>query len=229
MFDRRLRLLVLDAIEKIEIAFRAKIIYHYALQYGAHWHENPNIFFNTTRHTKDLVKLYEEIDRSTETFISHYKNKYSHPQYPPAWMSLEVASLGLLSKFFGNLKRSPVKKIVAREFGLNKEDLLENWIHVFASVRNICAHHSRLWNRRLTLQPQLPVNAIYDFVDTSGLYPNKLYATLCCMNYILHIISPGSVFNVRLIELMASCPIVDEKEMGFSEYWREEALWAVPV
>ena len=120
VFDRRLRLLIFDALEKIEIALRTKIIYHFALAYGSHWHENPALYRDTPRFVNDISMLYKEVSRSTETFIKHYKNKYDDSENPPAWMSLEVATLGLLSKLFSNLKKNPEKKIITKEFGLFK-------------------------------------------------------------------------------------------------------------
>jgi len=102
VFDRRLRLLVFNAIEKIEIALRTKIIYEFSLNHGSHWHENANMYRNNYFFNTNINALYEEVDRSAETFIEHYKNSYSTPQYPPAWMSLEVISMGLLSKLYGN-------------------------------------------------------------------------------------------------------------------------------
>ena len=225
VFDRRLRLLVFDGLEKIEVALRTKIIYSYALAYGSHWHENGGLYKNQYRFIRDINKLYEEIDRSNETFVKHYKSKYTQPPNPTAWMSLEVASMGLLSKLFENLKTSSEKKIVAKEFGLAHPHVLESWMHAFAQLRNICAHHGRLWNRRLTTTPQLPNNPLFQFLKNPALYPNKIYAILSCMTNILHTISPENTFNQRLKELMSSCSLIDEKEMGFINNWEKEPLW----
>ncbi len=225
VFDRKLRLLIFDGLEKIEIAFRTKAIYQYAISNGAHWHENQNLYTNKDRFIRDLNKLYEEVDRSNETFIKHYKKVYSQPPNPPAWMSLEVASLGLLSKLFQNLKMSPEKKNIANQFGLAHPHILESWMHAFAHLRNICAHHGRIWNRRLTTTPKIPTNTLFEFLENKAIYPNKIYAILSCITYILHIISPGNTFNIRLKELMQSCSLIDEKEMGFTINWEQEKIW----
>ena len=225
VFDRRLRLLIFDALEKIEIALRTKIIYHFALGYGSHWHENAALYRDTPRFINDISMLYKEVDRSTETFIKHYKNKYDEPENPPAWMSLEVATLGLLSKLFSNLKKGTEKKKITTEFGLYKPEILESWMHTFAHLRNVCAHHGRVWNRRLTTMPQMPSNTAYTFLKNTGVYPNKLYATLCCINYVLQIISPGNTFSTRLTDLMKTCSLIDLKEMGFPADWESEKIW----
>lgn len=100
VFDRKLRLLIFDAIEKIEISLRTQIIYHFALTHGSHWQLMPELYRDPMRFANHLDSLQKEIDRSNETFIDHYKSKYTSPTEPPSWMSLEVSSMGLLSKIF---------------------------------------------------------------------------------------------------------------------------------
>lgn len=225
VFDRKLRMLVFNAIEKIEIAIRTKMVYYFSLSHGSHWHENSALYLGNTRFIKDLGDLYKEIDRSTETFINHYTNKYTNPVYPALWMSLEVASMGLLSKIFSNLKNSPEKKSICRDFGVTHYTVLESWLHSICHVRNICAHHGRLWNRRLTVPPQLPKNPIFPFLNNTSLNLNKPYPILSCITYILHIISPNSNFNSNLKDLLRDCPLVSLKEMGFPKNWEKEPIW----
>lgn len=224
VFDRQLRLLIFDGIEKIEIAFRTQIIYHYSLAYGSFWHLKPELYRDTMRFANQLDSLQKEVDRSNETFIDHYKNKYTSPSEPPCWMSLEVSSMGLLSKIFQNLKKGNEKKIIANHFGLSDALILENWMHSFCNLRNICAHHGRIWNRRLS-KIKLPYNTKFQFLENDKIYTNKLYATICCIEYILQIISPKTTFKVRLKELMQNCPMKQEKEMGFPENWQNDKLW----
>jgi len=160
VFDRKFRLLVLDAIEKIEISIRTQITYNWALTHGSHWHLNENLFIHSHKFHSDNTRLHQEVDRSVETFIAHYKKKYSLPKHPPCWMSLEVSSLGLVSLIFRNLKNGPEKKAVMRYYGLRDVSILESWMHSFSNIRNVCAHHGRLWNRRLTAHIKLPTNPV---------------------------------------------------------------------
>jgi abortive infection bacteriophage resistance protein len=140
-------------------------------------------------------------------------------------MSLEVVSMGLLSKLYSNLKKGDEKKKVANEFGLPNPMFLESWIHAFANLRNLCAHHSRIWNRRFTIKPKLPRNAKNTFLSNLNIHDNKLYAQLCCINYISRIISPETSFMSELKVLLSDCKLVDLKEMGFPDNWKEEAIW----
>ena len=225
LFDRRLRLLVLNAIEKIEVALRTKIIYEYALVYGSHWFMNASLYHNPKLYKLNQETLRKEINRSTETFIEHYKETYTSPKLPPSWMSLEVVSMGLLGKLFSNLLRGEVKTRVAKEFGLKKSEHLTSWIHTLVNLRNICAHHSRLWNRRFTIVPKIPYNTDNIFIQNKNIYDNKLYAQLCCINYITRIISPKSSFVADLKNLLGTCDLVDCREMGFPNNWKVEPLW----
>ena len=116
------------------------------------------------RFANHLDNLQKEVERSNETFINHYKLKYSNPTEPPCWMSLEVSSIGLLSKIFQNLKKGPEKNAITLHFGLKDVSILENWIHCFSTLRNICAHHGRVWNRRLT-QIKFPKHPTNTFLN----------------------------------------------------------------
>ena len=225
VFDRRLRLLIFNALEKIEISLRTKIIYHYSHEFGNQFYENQELFRNSERFRTDHQKLLVEMKRSSEDFIRHYYKKYTTPLHPPAWMSLEVASMGWLSQFYKNLKRSDTKRKIALNIGLPKEDFLENWMHVFTNLRNNCAHHSRIWNRRFVVEPMLPKNTTYQFITNRRIHTNKLYAALCCIQYINNQISPESSFRKHLLQLMNSCPMNQQIEMGFPENWLTEKLW----
>lgn len=225
VFDRKFRLFVLDAIEKIEISMRTQVIYNWAMKHGSHWHLDSKLFRNSGQFAKNYTRLHQEVDRSIETFIDHYKTKYTNPPEPPCWMSLEVSSFGLLSLLFRNLKLGAEKKAITKYYGLNDVSILENWMHSFSNIRNICAHHSRLWNRRLTTHIKLPTNPANPFIQNKKILRYKIYAALCCMKYVLDIISPGHTFTVRLKKLMAKCPLAQEKEMGFPQNWQQEKFW----
>lgn len=227
-FDRALRVLIFDALERIEIALRTQIIYQLSISYGSHWQTDPNLFKDTAKFSNHLNKLQEEINRSDETFIKHYKSKYTSPSQPPAWMSLEVASMGVLSKFYQNLKDTPEKFAVAHSFGIRKADILENWMFCFSALRNICAHHARLWNRRLTAHIKLSYNTTYPFFtgkEISGIYNNKLYSVLCATQYMLDRIEPQNDFRTKLKNLVSTIPLGQEKEMGFTPNWNQHPFW----
>lgn len=224
VFDRKLRLLLYNAIEKIEIALRTQIIYQYAIVHGAFWHLDPSLYNNSMFFASQIASLQKEVNRSNETFIKHYKQTYNDPAEPPAWMSLEVSSIGLLSKIFSNLKDNSCKNEVTLHFGLKAISILENWMQCFSLLRNVCAHHGRVWNRRMT-QLKLPNKPLNTFITNRNILLYKVYAYICCMQYVLNIISPGHEFKNNLVALMKNCPMLQEKEMGFPKDWQNEKIW----
>lgn len=227
VFDRKLRLLIFDAIEKIEIAFRTKVIYHLSITYGPHWFEDKSLYRNKRQFETDMAKLNGEIERSTETFIKHYRTKYTKPSNPAAWMSLEVSSISLISKLYENLNECKEKQIIADEFGLNTL-LLKSWIRSLAYLRNICAHHGRIWNRRLTMKALIPQKSLkFTFLSNTKYSSKKIYHSLSCIIYILQIINPGHTFKDKILALLKDCSEKRLEEMGFPEGWKKESLWAV--
>ena len=224
-FDRKLRILVFDAMERIEIAVRTQIIYQWSITNGSHWHLESHLFRNQGIHAENLTSLQKEVDRSKETFIDHYLKKYTEPPQPPAWMSLEVTSIGLLSKFFKLLKRGSQKKKVVQHFGVYDIELFETWLRCFSEIRNICAHHGRLWNRRMTTHIEFPLKPIYPFIKNTNVLPYKVYAALTCMSYVLDIIHPESDFKGKVREILGTCPRGQLKEMGVPKNWQEEQFW----
>ena len=197
-FDRKLSQVVFTALEKIEIALRTQVIYQWAMRHGSHWQLNPALYRNPVKYANHINSLQNEIDRSHETFIEHYRNKYTNPTEPPSWMSLEVSSFGLLSQIYSNLKKGTEKKDVATHFGLNDISILENWMLCFSNIRNICAHHGRIWNRRFTAHIKFPTNPVFPFISNTSVYPYKLYSALCCVQYMFNSIQPANGLKAEL-------------------------------
>ncbi|OFX19897.1 MAG: hypothetical protein A2033_00420 [Bacteroidetes bacterium GWA2_31_9] len=226
-FDRDLRLITFNAIERIEIALRTLIIYNYAISYGSHWFENKALYRNLHFYKNDMALLYKEIERSDEVFIKHYKLTYSNPLQPPAWMSLEVATLTTLSKIFQNLARSNEKKRIAKSLGLDFI-ILENWMHVLSVVRNICAHHSRLYNRTLSQSLILPSNTFNNnWISNINIDNSKIYAVICAMIYLLDKILPSNDFRKMFSDLFVKYDIIDPKLLNFPNNWQSELFWKI--
>lgn len=226
VLDRKLRMMVFDALEKVEIALRTQIIYQYSLAHGGDWYKDVMHFRKPHMHGRDLGSLVKEINRSQEEFIRHFQRKYTSSTNPPAWMALEVSTLGTLSKMYENLVLSREKKEVAAHFGLNHPFVLESWMKTFSHIRNICAHHSRLWNRPITLIPIFPVRPPDAWVAPAMLLePQKLFSSLCCLRYFLNRISPGNQFNQKLSDLLAAFPSANIRAMGIGAGWDTEPLW----
>jgi abortive infection bacteriophage resistance protein len=229
-FDSRLRLLIFNAIEKIEIAIRTIIVHEYAMQTkNSHWYINASLFKNESYFTKLYDDICSEINRSSEDFIKHYRNTYSAPELPPAWMTLEVLSFGILSRIYELLKKTELKEAVTKWFGLTNISIMENWFHSISVLRNCCAHHNRIWNRRFSVGVKLPYNTLHPFMDREtikSIHNNKLFSHLSCIKYILDIVSPENDFKKNLIETINNGGnLLKIKDMGFPDNWRYLDVW----
>lgn len=234
-FDRRLRSLVFNAIEKIEISVRTKIVQQYSLSTeDSHWFYNGSLFRNggnneNSRFEGLMDDVWDEVGRSNEDFIIHYRRKYSEPDIPPAWMTLEVISFGTLSRLYKLLEKDDDKKSIAKQFGLNDINTMENWLHALSNLRNCCAHHSRIWNRRFPVQIRLPYNTDHSFIDRETIktiHRNKIFALLSCIKYFLDIISPDSDFKKNLVHIMSEAgSLLTLKDMWFPDNWKFFGVW----
>lgn len=161
--------------------------------------------------------------------MKEHKKKYKgDKRFPPAWKTLELTSFGSLSKLYGNLKNNVKSKdTIAEELGAVNHTYLPSWLQSIAQIRNICAHHGRLWNKNLPGSPKLLKKPPFDWIEdvpSPGEF-QYLYIHLCLMAYLLDRISPGHHFKIRLKELMLKYPSVDMKALGMKPGWRQEPLW----
>lgn len=224
-FDTKLRQLIFAAIQEIEIALRAKVIQHFSLAYGPFWFMDVNLSANERLFAQNLLAIDRELERSREDFIKAHFKKYIKPAFPPAWKTLELASLGTLSKLYYNFSDKKVKKAIAREFNLPNHEILESWMRSIASLRNCCAHHARIWNRSLSATPQMTGKIRGNWINHTDIDSNRLYAVLCCTAYWMEAINGKSHFVSGLKNLIAKYPMVDVAAMGFPAGWENEPLW----
>ena len=224
IFDRELRLLLIDAIERVEVSLRSQWAYHLADQHGAHAHLDAALSKKRYWHESNLASLKKELERSDEVFVGHYNSTYIQPSTPPIWAVCEVMSLGQLSRWIKSLKPADTRAAIARTYQLS-DKVLESFIEHLAYIRNVCAHHSRLWNRRMTKTMELPRT------KPSDLYQNfnpeqdrKLYNTLVMVAFFMDTISPNHHWKTRLKALISNHAI-DAKAMGFPIGWQTLPIW----
>lgn len=228
-FDRELRLLLFDTIEKLEISLRTKMIYHLSHEFDPWWFQNFEIFSDSLALVKTLSSLEDEISRSKDGVIKNHFKKYKEDgRFPPAWKTLEQTSFGALSKLYGNLKNTiESKDVIAKEFGAVNHTYLPSWLQSIAQIRNYCAHHSRLWNRNLPgtvkLLSKPPLPWIEDVPKQHEF--QKLYIHLCLMKYLLNIVAPGNRMTEKIDHLFEKYPNVDPNALGMKEQWQNEVLW----
>lgn len=220
-FDRELRLLLLDAQERIEVAVRTRWAYELAHRHGTHAHLNHQLF-EENHWVENLAALNREVSRSGETFIKHLRTTYIEP-VPCVWAVCEVMSFGQLSRWYDSLKPRATRNAIASPFGLD-DDLLASWLQHLSHVRNFCAHHARVWNREFTMVPKLartkPARLAGSFVSGS----RDLYNTLVIILYLMDVIAPDHTVRDRLRALMHEYqPTLSV--MGFPAGWETLDIW----
>ena len=223
-FDRTLRQLVSEATKRVEISARARWAYVLGHVYGPQAYEDPKVFRVAHRHANALAQLDEELERSEEPFVKHYRKKYGLNR-PPIWAACEVMSFGLLSRFYENIARDRDKKQIANTYGFsisNLKSLLEHCVY----IRNICAHHSRLWNRRFTITVELPYSSPAPVVpNLHRAEDRRLYNTLVMLAHLLTLIEPGTPWPKRLYENLGTLYPRFLPLMGFPADWQTRPLW----
>lgn len=240
IFDRKLRLFIFDAIERIEVAVRDQIVYQLSHKYGSHWQDIQSIFkpANTITRRDGSVRTfdaYNEIqnhikeqlnNNQAEVFIQHYKDTYASPENPPSWMCVEIMYFNHLSKICTSLKNRSDVTGIANHFGLPPEKFC-SWLHTINYVRNLCAHHSRLWNRDLKIVPErLDFSRSKVWISNpNSVQRSKIYHFLCMLNYMLQSVNPSSTFTSRLKALLNKYPKVSKSAMGFPQNWENEDMW----
>ena len=224
-FDKDLKALLFKAIQTIEVAVRSKVIKHFAPSCGPFWFMDATKAVNQRRFQTNLETIKKEVGRSKERYIREHFRKYSDPDLPPVWKTLEVISLGELSKLFNNFNDSQLKHNVAHEFGLNHHKFLSSWLESLTSLRNHCAHHARVWNRAYPLKPATPQIMPNNWITNFTFREESLYAQLCCIAYWLNAVDTKNTFVGDLKMLLLRNPSIDPAMMGFPSNWRQEPLW----
>lgn len=152
-FDRKLRALILDALERVEVSLKATISNEMCNQHGSHWYLNKENFQGDYNHKAFLNHVEERLGlgkkENQKQFIAHYFSKYSEPRLPPSWMLFEALTFGTVSRIFQNLHKSDQSRL-SEHFGLSPKVLI-SWVRALAGLRNMCAHHEVLWNRRFVV------------------------------------------------------------------------------
>lgn len=226
-FDKQIRALLFTAIQTIEVSVRTKIIKHFALEFGAFWFMEERYATNKIRFAANLAVIRKEVSRSHDDFINEHFRKYNEPDLPPVWKTLEVISMGTLSKLYSNFSNASAKHAVAREFKLNHHKFLRSWLECLAVLRNCCAHHSRLSNRVFPVKPMMPKHMPDTWITDFTFREQTLYPQICYVVYWLNSISPDNTFVADFKELLSKYPTVKTQLLGFPDNWEEEPLWNI--
>lgn len=246
-FDRGLRKLVFDAIERVEVAMRFSIG-HILGQSHAFAHRDPlalhskftrlegaeeNLRYSgwlDSKHASWLRDLDREENRSQEAFVLHFDKKYGKPL--PVWVATEIISFGTLGRLYGGLNQADRTRIAADLLVLNAipngdSATLSNWLNHLRYIRNTCAHHARLWNRVMSTKLNAPT-----IPDLQHLAPlpvrNKVYGTLAVLGYLLERLDPGNGWRMEILDYIEKglkLTNQNHASMGFPDDWESLEIW----
>jgi len=234
-FDRKLRTLVHDGIKRIEIALRTRVG-EWIVTHGPLAYQDKNLFRADFDHNTWLKTARRRIQRAegNNAAIRHYADKY---EGYPFWVLAETLDFADISKLYAGLPVNAQHEI-SRSFGFAVEpmalrgkhrknyytrDPLARWCEQLTVVRNVCAHHGRLFNRNL-----LPASTVaFRTIDSLKSLPegqsNKVFGALLVMGFMLHNISPGTSWATKLSDLVHDDyeRLVQRSvtEMGFPPDW----------
>lgn len=230
-FDRQLRLLVMDAIERVEVAvLRTRMVENFTLLHGPFGYRDLGSFRPNCRanvHRRLLQESADAFARSKEIFVQHFRAKYSSEPYPPLWMMAEVMTYGQLFTMFRQLKNQE-QKAIAAGIGLH-QPVLESWLHTLNYVRNAVAHHARLWNRQLPIRPKMPNKRHRpEFYAPLPVSNKRIFGLLSLLRYLLSEIAPQSQWPDRMTHLFNQYPDIPQKAMGFPVDWEDYEIWTEP-
>ncbi len=226
-FDRRLRMHMLDAIERIEVAVRTRLAYVFSHKFGPFGHlESKNLpCFSKDQYEKWRLALADEFKRSRETFVQHFRDKYgdSHEALP-LWMAVELMAFGTMLRMYGGVD-AHIQAEVSAAFGF-PDRVFHSWLMAINGVRNICAHHQRLWNRALGLKPLIPRKRKYPgWHEPVSMTNSRIFSIITISKHLISKIDPESCWARRFVALLDKYPEIPKTQMGMPDNWCESPLW----
>lgn len=241
-FDRQLRLLVLEGVERIEVAARMRIG-HVLGRASPFAHEDPACFDDSftrastdsrapqaSRQVRWLERVKERRDSSDEQFVAHFRQKYDDRM--PVWALTELLELGHLSNLYRGMLQKDAEE-VARAFGVPQKRMMTSWLASVNYVRNVAAHHARLFNRKLQNAPSRPAVGVVPLLDhlrAPGVPKGDFgtYNALAIIAYMIRSIEVEPSWSRRLAELLRDFPAshaLSVQSIGAPQGWQGLELW----
>lgn len=215
-FDSQLRLLILGAIEKIEISVRTQFI-NLSWKYGPHFYLSHKLFRDHKLLNDSIERIQYQMKASNDLLVNEYFSNYHDPQMPPVWSAVELVTIGQLSKWLMNLKHEEDKDAVAKRYKIHYS-ILQAILDNLTLIRNSAAHHTRVWNQHYNFT--CIIDDRHQSISHALCDGNKIYGVLLLITYILKTLGMEQPFFNRLTELINIYEI-DIAEMGFPNTWQQ--------
>lgn len=210
-FDKKLRLLLLDVLERIEMSLKCVLIYEISKdKKDNYWYTDKSNF----KENEDVKKFLDKIKDSKEIYIQHYYRKYNFPDYPPSWIFFESLSFGECARLIRNLHEND-RQIIAESYKMSKAVI--QMFHYLSNLRNFCAHHSRVWNRGFPMK----ISSYKKYKEIfNEVRKDSLFAYIAIIQILLKKINPESICLEKLESLILEYKI-EIYRMGFPNDWKD--------
>lgn len=246
-FDAGLREQLFRGLARIEVALRS-YIGHRLGRGDAFAHRQPDCLDRDfvrwrspaagpparSPHAEWLLEYGSQEARAQEAFVDHFRSKYG--RHLPVWVATEVMTLGTLTRLFNGMSLLDRQLIAARfrvldNSGNGDAATLSNWLNHLRYVRNVCAHHGRVWNRTYDITLATPsAVGVPLLAHITGRQSRTVYGTLAVLRFLLKTVdSLGSWSQETTSYLQTNRPTrvkpVQMSDLGFPTGWRELELW----
>lgn len=244
-FDRKLRTLLHDGIERVEVTLRSHLS-NLIGALGPLSYRDQALFRPNFDHAAwlETARTHAKRARHHSEPIRHHEAKYGGEL--PIWVLTEVLDFADVSKLYDGLLARD-QWTIAEQLGVNIDDSvlsanqrkkahkvhpLARWFEHLTVLRNTCAHHTRVWNRSFTPVSTAGLRTIEILRSLPEGQSERLYGALIVMGHLLEGASPGTtwMWKVRTLieDSFIELPARNVAEIGFPERWHEERIWSQP-
>ncbi|MEF9877520.1 MAG: Abi family protein, partial [Gordonibacter sp.] len=176
------------------------------------------------RYENFISKCKEKLSYSREPFALHFTEKYGDSHgLPPYWVLVNMMDFGQMFTLYRGASRE-IRKEIANNLGITPA-VLDSWLKALNTARNICAHHGRLWNRTQGTKPFIPRKDVR-WHKPYEVAPEKIFAVLTLLSYLLEYIAPHTQWRKRLLGLLGTRSDSEIQRMGFSKDWALCPFWS---
>ena len=222
-FDASLRAATFAALAPIELSIRA-LVGHELGEVDECAHLKPSALSSRAQgpaYADWLQRYQREVDESREDFVEHHRTKYGGVL--PVWAAVEVLDWGGLTRLYGFSPRN-VQNRVANAYGLSAPQL-ESWLKSLNVVRNVCAHHGRLFNRVFALMPKLPAVGRYPELDEAGPF-TRTFGQLSLIQFMLREQGTRATMLPAVLRSFPAVRAVPLSHLGAPGDWSDLPLWS---
>lgn len=207
--DMEMREACFAAVGQFELLFRNAVSETVSAGFGGHPYDDPAVYHDGAAKITALQTFLQAYAASRDQRAVHYRERYDRPVLPPIWTLKELLTFGRTARIYKCLA-NPIKATIAGQFGVASEPVFSNWLDCLVDLRNICAHHDRLFNRSFQKQPQ---TLRRPRVPTAPV--RKLKATLECLDHLLDHRGTPMAITVKVGTIVARFPEMDPAEAGY--------------